>query len=173
MLRITRKLEKPLVSVDGPASQAVTLSLPYDDRKRGRLSCTLSDGRAAGLFLERGRTLLDGDLLQAENGELIRIQAAPEPVVEAHADDWESFAKVCYHLGNRHVPLQIGQLWLRFQPDHVLEDMVQLHGLRTGQALSPFQPESGAYGAHAHGHSHEHPHGHSHEHTHEHSQGNS
>lgn len=150
MIRLIRRLD---ATEEKPSSISGILALTYDERKRGRLRTQTTDGRLAGLFLERGKALCEGDILQAEDGTFYGIQAAPEAVVEAHTTDWLAFAKVCYHLGNRHLPLQIDALSLRFQPDHVLEELVQLHGLETCQAELPFQPESGAYGSHG-GHRH-------------------
>jgi urease accessory protein len=149
MIRLTSRLQ-PKELPD--ASIAGNLLLTFDDRKRGRLSTLTADGEAVGIFLERGKVLADQDRLLAEDGRVYRIHAAAEPVVEATTDDWLAFAKVCYHLGNRHVPLQIGERWLRFQPDHVLQELAELHGLQTRHAMRPFEPESGAYGGHSHGH---------------------
>ena len=130
-----------------------TIELNYDDRKRGRLRTCTNGGIEVGLFLERGKCLQANDGLKAETGELFQIKAALEEVVTAKATDSLQFAKVCYHLGNRHVPLHIGDHWLRFQPDHVLEDLCKLQGLTISKGTAPFQPESGAYSSH-HSHSH-------------------
>lgn len=158
MIRLIRRLETQDTE---PAQLSGTLALTYDERKRGRLKTQTTEGQPAGLFLDRGKTLCDGDILQAEDGACYQVQAAPEAVIEAHTSDWLAFARICYHLGNRHLPLQIDSLRLRFQPDHVLEDLVQLYGLQTRRVEQPFQPESGAYGAHGgHGHGHENSHAH-------------
>ncbi len=142
------------------------LILNWDDRKRGRLRTITVNGRDAGLFLERGKVLQDGELLQAETGEVVRVCSAPETVTTARCDDSLIFARICYHLGNRHVPLQVGPGWIRFQPDYVLEDLVRLYGLEVIQEEAPFEPENGAYGEHASGHGHGHGYGHSHDHDH-------
>ncbi len=134
------------------------LELPYDHRKRGRIKAETARGLAVGLFLERGKCLQDGDLLEAESGEVIQIVAAKEELIVAKANDPLQFAKICYHLGNRHVPLQIGDFWIRFQPDHVLEELCRYYHLEVSKEQAPFQPESGAYGAHS---SHQHSHVHS------------
>lgn len=148
MIRLTRRLRRD----EGPDTpiQGV-LQLCYDDRKRGRLQAMSTDGQTVGLFLERGRVLIEGDRLASEDGAIFRVEAAPEPVIQAWTEDWLAFSRICYHLGNRHLPLQIGERWLRFQPDHVLEDLVRQYGLQTAHGERPFQPESGAYGAHGHG----------------------
>jgi len=152
-----------------------TLILPFELRQRGRLKAVTDNGVEVGLFLERGKVLSDGMLLESEDGKRIRVRAQAEAVVTAYCDDWLTFARACYHLGNRHVPLQVGERWVRFQPDHVLEEMVRLLGLNTRSELAPFDPEGGAYsGGHHHHehlshesgnhHHHEHSHGHSHQH---------
>jgi urease accessory protein len=123
------------------------------------LKVTLASGTEAGIFLERGDHLHDGDLLLAEEGEtVVEILAAPEKLIEAIADRPLLFARAAYHLGNRHVPVQIlpepngGRL--RFQADHVLAEMVRGLGCAVGECEAPFQPESGAYSGHG-GHHHE------------------
>ena len=139
-----------------PATDSVALA--YDERKRSRLKVTLTSGAEAGIFLERGDHLRGGDKLAAENGSaIVEILAAPEKLIEAVADNPLLFARAAYHLGNRHVPVQIlpsesgGKL--RFQTDHVLADMVRGLGCSVSETDAPFQPESGAYGSHgAHHH---------------------
>ena len=139
-----------------PATDSVALA--YDERKRSRLKVTLASGAEAGIFLERGDHLHGGDRLAAEDGStVVEILAAPEKLIEAVADSSLLFARTAYHLGNRHVPVQIlptengGKL--RFQTDHVLADMARGLGCTISEAEAPFQPESGAYGAHS-GHHH-------------------
>ena len=135
-----------------------SVALVYDERKRSRLKVTLASGSEAGIFLERGDHLHGGDCLLAENGTaVVEIVAAPEKLIEATADTPLLFARAAYHLGNRHVPVQIvptahGGL-LRFQTDHVLAEMVKGLGCVVAETEAPFQPESGAYGAHG-GHHH-------------------
>ncbi|WP_066015121.1 urease accessory protein UreE [Endozoicomonas atrinae] len=142
------------------------LLLPFDERKRGRLKAVTVNGQDAGIFIDRGDVMRDGTLLQAETGEVIRITAANEAVTTARCGDPLTFARACYHLGNRHVPLQIGDNWLRYQIDHVLDEMVTLLGLELDHEQAPFEPENGAYAkGHSHHHSHDHGHGH-HEHHH-------
>ncbi len=137
-----------------PATDSVALA--YDERKRSRLKVTLASGAEAGIFLERGDHLHGGDRLAAEDGSVvIQILAAPEKLIEAVADSPLLFARAAYHLGNRHVPVQIlptengGKL--RFQIDHVLAEMVRGLGCAVAETEAPFQPEPGAYGA---GHQH-------------------
>jgi len=139
-----------------PATDSVALA--YDQRKRSRLKVTLASGNEAGIFIERGDHLQGGDRLLAEDGSaVVEIVAAAERLIEAVADSPLLFARAAYHLGNRHVPVQIlpsangGRL--RFQADHVLAEMVRGLGCTVGETEAPFQPESGAYGAHG-GHQH-------------------
>ena len=148
----------------GQTTQAVddTVTLPFEVRQKGRFKAVSENGCELGVFLERGQVLADGDKLQAEDGRIFAVVAKPENVVAAHADDWASFARACYHLGNRHVTLQLGERWLRFQPDHVLEHLAEHLGLRLTTEDAPFHPEAGAY--HGHAHSPEHSHNHHHEH---------
>ena len=131
-----------------------TLSLAYEQRSRSRLRARLEDGREVGILLPRGETLSHGDLLTSEQGEVIRIQAAAEPVSCADTDDPLLLARAAYHLGNRHVALQIEAGRLRWLHDHVLDAMVQGLGLSVTAEQSPFEPEPGAYGSVVHGHSH-------------------
>ena len=146
------------------AQASDSVALAYDERKRSRLKVTLASGAEAGIFLERGDHLHGGDKLAAEDGStIVEILAAPEKLIEAVADSPLLFARAAYHLGNRHVPVQIlpsesgGKL--RFQTDHVLADMARGLGCAISETEAPFQPESGAYGAHGghhHGDEHEH-----------------
>ena len=148
-----------------PADDHLTLAFEY--RQKGRFKAVSAQGLELGVFLERGQVLADGDKLQAEDGRIFAVVAQPEAVVTAYAHDWPSFARACYHLGNRHVTLQLGERWLRFQPDHVLEDLAEHLGLRLDSTAAPFHPESGAYHGH-HGHSHEQDKGHEQDKSHEH-----
>ncbi|WP_299022298.1 urease accessory protein UreE [uncultured Photobacterium sp.] len=143
----------------------VTLSLPIDLRIKSRLKVILDDGREAGLFLPRGRILRGGDVLQSEHGVRVKIRAASESVSTVYCRDPHLMARVCYHLGNRHVPLQIKPDWVRYQHDHVLDEMVSGLGAEVVSELAPFEPESGAYGGTRGGHSHTYSHDHSHSHV--------
>lgn len=136
------------------------IRLPFDERKRGRLKTETESGQAVGIFVERGDVMRDGTLLRAESGAVYRVKSADEEVTTASTEDSHLFARACYHLGNRHVPLQVGEGWLRYQNDYVLDDMLRQLGLIVIQEQAPFEPENGAYGEHG-GHSHG---GHSHHH---------
>jgi urease accessory protein len=145
-----------------------SIVLPYEVRQRGRFRASSKTGMDVGVFLPRGDVLQDGDCLFTECGKVFLVEAQEEEIVTASAKDWLTFSKACYHMGNRHVPMEIGELWLRFQPDHVLEEMVELFGLECNHHQAMFNPESGAYhgSGHSHGHSHgEHQHSHG-EHSH-------
>ena len=148
MLKITEKLGIP-------ATPSVTLTLPFEKRQKSRLRVSLNDKQEAALMLERGSILRHGDLLRAENGLIVEVRAANEEVAVISTKDSFLLARACYHLGNRHIPLQIGEGWLRFQRDHVLEEMVKSLGLAVKHESSPFEPEGGAYsGQTSHSHSH-------------------
>lgn len=137
---------------------ALELVLPFELRQKSRLRTTTACGRDVGLFLERGTVLVDGDGLRADDGTLLRVRAAAETVSETSVEDPTRFARAAYHLGNRHVSLQVGTGWLRWPHDHVLDDMVRRLGLVVTVRQAPFQPEAGAYHSHGgHGrHSHDH-----------------
>lgn len=162
----TTVLEKELPQ--GASSE--TISLSFDDRKRGRLKIITDSGNDAGIQIERGQVLRHGTVLSNAEGEYLTVLASNEKVSTAVVDDKTLFARGCYHLGNRHVPLQIGENFLRFQEDYVLDDMLHGLGIHVKHEEAPFEPENGAYApgeGHSHGHSHDHDtdghhHGHSH-----------
>lgn len=130
-----------------PTEPQATLTLPFELRQKSRLLAELDSGEQVGLFLPRGTLLRQGDLLRTATGLIVQINAAPEPVSTASANDPWLVARACYHLGNRHVPLQIGPGWLRYLQDHVLDTLVQELGLTVIRERTPFEPEAGAYGA--------------------------
>ncbi len=154
MLKISLKLDR---TTDHPRTADARLVLPFSDRAKSRLLARLDNGEEAGLFLERGSVLRDGDLLRADDGRLIEVQAASETVSTVHTADGPTLARASYHLGNRHVALQIGAGWLRYQHDHVLDDMLRGFGLEVQVEQAPFEPEGGAYvAASQHSHAHQH-----------------
>ena len=127
------------------------LILPFEKRQKSRLRTRLSNGEEAGVFLERGEILRDGDLLAAEDGRVVRVRAQSEPVVDILCDTTRQLVRVAYHLGNRHVPLQIGDGWLRIADDAVLRKMAEGLGAIVVPRDAPFEPEPGAYsGDHRH-----------------------
>jgi len=150
MLEIHTILEQPQ-----PADAVLTLS--FQDRQRSRLRAKLDNGEEIGWMLPRGQVIRDGDCLRADNGQVIEVRAAPESVSTASAENPLLLARAAYHLGNRHMPLQIGDGWLRYHHDHVLDHMVEEMGLQVTQEKVAFEPEAGAYsGAHHGGHDHSH-----------------
>jgi urease accessory protein len=155
LIKINLKLDS---STDHPRAAERRLLLPFSERSKSRLRAVLDNGEEAGLFLDRGTILRGGDLLLADDGRVVEVQAADESVSTVHTDNPLQLARACYHLGNRHVALQIGPGWLRYQHDHVLDDMLRGFGLEVRVELAPFEPEGGAYVSHAHANSHAHPH---------------
>jgi urease accessory protein len=145
--------------------------LDWDLRCKSRIEATDSRGRALNVFLSRGTVLRGGDVLVAEDGTLVRVVAAAQPVLvvtccPGHGTPFD-LLRAAYHLGNRHVPLELQPDRLLLEPDHVLADMLRRQHLIVAEALSAFEPESGAYGnggGHAHGNDHDHDHGHPHRH---------
>ncbi|MBC3419623.1 urease accessory protein UreE [Pseudomonas wayambapalatensis] len=140
------------------ASVSGTVTLDVDSRIKSRLRVTLDDGREAGLMLERGHLLRGGELLADADGlHVVQVLAAPERVSTVRCADPLLLARAAYHLGNRHVPLQIEAGLLRYQHDHVLDEMVRGLGLEVLIEQAPFEPEAGAYQSAPHGHAHNHP----------------
>jgi urease accessory protein len=152
--------------------RAATVELDWDIRQKSRFDCTDSVGRALGVFLPRGTVVRGGDVLVAEDGSLIRVLAAPQPVLKitpcsAHGSPFD-LTRAAYHLGNRHVPIELKPDHLKIEPDHVLADMLRAMHLTVHEVQEAFEPEGGAYAA-AHAHAHTHDHAHDHAHTHDHS----
>jgi urease accessory protein len=134
-----------------------SVTLDYDTRQKARIKTTTTQGLQIGIFVDRGNPLRVGEILHTECGLFLDIKGADEPVITASTQDWLAFSKVCYHLGNRHTKIQIGERWLRFKTDHVLQELAQNYGLRIDNTPAVFEPESGAYGKGAHSHSHDKP----------------
>jgi urease accessory protein len=138
--------------------RAASVELGWDERQKSRLDATDSLGRSLGIFLPRGTVLRGGDALVAEDGSIIRVLAAPQPVlvVRACAEHGSAFdlLRAAYHLGNRHVPLELQPDRLLLEPDHVLAEMLRALHLIVSEEQSAFEPESGAYAALAAGHGH-------------------
>ncbi|OEE62917.1 urease accessory protein UreE [Enterovibrio norvegicus FF-454] len=145
-----------VINVPADAESLPTVHLGIDARIKSRIKIMLDDGHEAGLFLPRGITLRDGDVLVSTDGTKVRIVAADEKVSTAHADTAHLLARLSYHLGNRHVPLQVGDGWVRYQHDHVLDEMVGLLGGKVLVEMAAFEPEAGAYGGQSSGHHHHH-----------------
>lgn len=163
--------------------RAASVALDWDTRSRSRFDATDSSGRALGVFLPRGSVVRGGDVLVAEDGTLVRVLAAPQPVLTvrhcpAHGSPFD-LLRAAYHLGNRHVALELQSGHLKLEPDPVLAEMLRAMHLIVQEAEDAFEPEGGAYasGGHghahgpSHGHSHGHSHGRSHDHDHDHGHG--
>jgi urease accessory protein len=148
--------------------RAATVELDWDVRQKSRFDATDSTGRELGIFLPRGTTVRGGDVLVAEDGSLIKVIAAPQSVLKithcsTHGTPYD-LIRAAYHLGNRHVPIELKPDHLKIEPDHVLADMLRAMHLIVNAVDETFEPESGAYAAGGHGHG---GHGHSHgEHDH-------
>lgn len=152
---------------------ADTVVLAFDDRHRRRMAITATRGLEFLLDLPKAIALRGGDALVLEDGRLIEVVASPEPLVEIRADDPRQMMRIAWHLGNRHLPMQIVGRGLRIRRDHVIEDMLRGLGAKIVEIEAPFDPEGGAYAeapaAHAeHGHDHKHVHEKSHGHAHAH-----
>jgi len=144
---------------------AATATLTLAERRRSRLRITLDGGQEAALMLPRGSALRDGDRLRAdEGGAIVFVRAAVETLSVARTGDPHLLLRGAYHLGNRHVPVQLGDGWLAYEHDHVLDDMVRGLGLTVESRVGPFEPEAGAF-SHGHGHVGGHEHEHEHEHV--------
>lgn len=169
--------------------RAATVELDWDVRQKSRFDATDSQGRQLGVFLPRGTVVRGGDVLVAEDGSLVRVLAAPQDVLKithctAHGTPFD-LIRAAYHLGNRHVPIELKPDHLKIEPDHVLADMLRAMHLIVTPVAEAFEPEGGAYGAqghhghghHSHGdhahhdHDHDHGHGHGHGHAHAHQHG--
>lgn len=124
------------------------LSLPYEQRIKSRLRTQLQDGQEVGVLLPRGSVLRDGDYLRAEEGGVVAVSAAAETLSVAYSKDGLLLARAAYHLGNRHMVIQIGADWVSYLHDHVLDEMVSQLGLDVQCEQRPFEPEAGAYGGH-------------------------
>ena len=153
--------------------RAASVQLDWDVRQKSSFDATDSQGRHLGVFLPRGTVVRGGDVLVAEDGSMIRVEAAPQPVLvitpcASHGSPFD-LVRAAYHLGNRHVQIELKPDHLKIEPDHVLADMLRAMHLTVVSQDAAFEPEGGAYAAteHSHGHSHG-AHGHGHDHGHDH-----
>jgi urease accessory protein len=134
------------------------LELPFERRQKSRQRATLASGEEVAIELPRGLVLRGGDCVLASDGRVIEVVAQAERVIHVECDSPQALARAAYHLGNRHVPVQLGEGWLRIAADRVLERMLEGLGARLAPLEMPFEPEAGAYGAH-HRHDNESGHG--------------
>jgi len=177
MLTVNKLLAQGHGLAPALVKRAAAVELDWDVRQKSRFDATDSQGRTLGVFLPRGTAVRGGDVLVAEDGSLIRVVAAPQPVLVVthctqHGTPFD-LLRAAYHLGNRHVQLELKPDHLKLEPDHVLADMLRQMHLIVREAQEAFEPEGGAYAAggpahaHAHAHAHEaHDHGHGHGHDH-------
>jgi urease accessory protein len=155
--------------------RAASVELDWDVRQKSRFDATDSQGRQLGVFLPRGTLVRGGDVLVAEDGSLVKVIAAKQPVlVITHCSEHGTpfdLMRAAYHLGNRHVPIELKPDHLKIEPDHVLADMLRSMHLIVVAVEEAFEPEGGAYGSHEHSHGAGHSHDHAHDHGHSHGKG--
>jgi urease accessory protein len=177
MIQVTKLLAQGHGLAPVLLKRAATVALDWDVRQKSRFDATDSQGRALGVFLPRGTAVRGGDVLVAEDGSMVRVIAAPQPVlVITHCTEHGTpfdLMRAAYHLGNRHVAIELKPDHLKIEPDHVLADMLRAMHLIVNETQAAFEPEGGAYAAHAAhtghgahaGHGHDHgAHGHHHDH---------
>lgn len=129
-----------------------TVELSFDTRQKSRFRASLANGIDIGADLPRTGILRSGSYIATANGEVLRVDAKPERLMQVTAQNDFDLLKAAYHLGNRHVPLMLTPTALYFEPDHVLAEMVMGLGLVVHEVEHPFEPESGAYAQHSHDH---------------------
>jgi urease accessory protein len=152
------------------STEADRIALTHDNRHRRRFAMKGEGGTEFLLDLADAAYLRDGDGLALDDGRVVRVVAASEPVADI-AGNPLLIARVAWHIGNRHVPAQILADRIRIARDHVLEEMIANLGAKVTRTEAPFDPEPGAYAGeavHAHGHHHRHGHDHSHDRGHAH-----
>lgn len=175
MLHVSKLIPQGTGLAAALLKRASTVELDWDVRQKSRFEATDSTGRQLGIFLPRGTVARGGDVLVAHDGSLIKVWAAPQAVLKithdaAHGTPFD-LIRAAYHLGNRHVPIELKPDHLKIEPDHVLTDMLRAMHLVVTEVTEPFEPENGAYatgghfGGHHHGHEHDHDHSHDHGHT--------
>jgi urease accessory protein len=156
MLQISKVISQGAGLAPVLVKRASTVELDWDVRQKSRFDATDSLGRPLGVFLPRGTLLRGGDVLVAEDGSMVRVIAAPQAVLRitactSHGSTFD-LTRAAYHLGNRHVPIELKPDHLKIEPDHVLADMLRAMHLIVNEVAEAFEPEGGAYstGGHAH-----------------------
>ncbi|WP_342370781.1 urease accessory protein UreE [Acinetobacter sp. D009] len=129
-----------------------TVELTFDTRQKSRFRAALASGVDIGADLPRTGILRSGSYIATQEGDVLRVDAKPERLMQVTAQTDFDLLKAAYHLGNRHVPLMLTPTALYFEPDHVLAEMVEGLGLTVSETDHPFEPESGAYAQHSHDH---------------------
>ena len=158
MLQISKLISQGKGLAPVLVKRASTVELDWDVRQKSRFDATDSLGRQFGVFLPRGTLVRGGDVLLVEDGSMVRVIAAPQAVLRitacaSHGSPFD-LTRAAYHLGNRHVPIELKPDHLKIEPDHVLADMLRTMHLTVQEALEAFEPEGGAYSSAGHGHSH-------------------
>ena len=158
MLQISKLISQGKGLAPVLVKRASTLELDWDVRQKSRFDAQDSLGRRLGVFLPRGTLVRGGDVLVAEDGAMVRVLAAPQPVLRitacgTHGTPFD-LVRAAYHLGNRHVAIELKHDHLKIEADHVLADMLRAMHLTVEEAVEAFEPEGGAYSAGGHGHSH-------------------
>ena len=182
MLQVSKLIAQGKGLAPALVRRAATVTLDWDVRQKSRFDTESSDGRRVGVFLPRGTLVRGNDVLVTQDGSLLRVIAAAQPVLKItactdhhHGHDHDpafDLMRAAYHLGNRHVPIELRPDHLKIEPDHVLADLLRAMHLNVAEVSEPFEPEGGAYAAghgghgHSHGHGHDH-HGHDHGHDHD------
>ena len=166
MIQISKLISKGAGLAPVLVKRAATVELDWDVRQKSRFDALDSLGRALGVFLPRGTLVRGGDVLLAEDGAMVKVIAAPQQVLRitacaTHGTPFD-LTRAAYHLGNRHVPIELQPDHLKIEPDHVLADMLRAMHLTVQEVEEAFEPEGGAYSAGGHSHSHDHAEGHSH-----------
>jgi urease accessory protein len=156
MLQVTKILHQGHGLASALLKRASSVELDWDVRQKSRFECTDSQDRRIGVFLPRGTIVRGGDVLVAEDGSVIRVVAKTQPVMQVRAGERGTpfdLVRAAYHLGNRHVPVELKTDQLKIEPDHVLAEMLRAMHLVVTDTFGPFEPEGGAYGSHvAHPH---------------------
>lgn len=168
MLTANKRISQGAGLAPGLIQRAPVVEIDWNLRQKSRFDTTDSAGRHIGVFLSRGSVVRGGDVLVLEDGSLLRVIAAPQPVLHIshcpqHGTPFD-LTRAAYHLGNRHVPIELQSDHLKIEPDHVLADMLRAMHLIVRADTLAFEPEAGAYAGHAHGHGHDHNDGHAHAH---------
>jgi len=165
MLQVSKVISQGQGLAPVLVKRAATVELDWDVRQKSRFEATDSQGRQLGVFLPRGTLVRGGDVLVAEDGSMVKVIAAPQAVLRvtacpSHGSPFD-LTRAAYHLGNRHVPIELKPDHLKIEPDHVLADMLRAMHLIVNEAEEAFEPEGGAYssGGNSHGHDHGHDHG--------------
>ena len=165
MIQVSKIISQGVGLAPVLAKRASTIELDWDIRQKSRFDATDSLGRQLGVFLPRGTLVRGGDVLVAEDGSMVRVIAAPQAVLritacKTHGSPFD-LTRAAYHLGNRHVPIELKHDHLKIEPDHVLADMLRAMHLIVNEVNEAFEPEGGAYSTAGHAHAHEAPHAHS------------